>query len=58
MGKKITEELLKILACPISKASLIYDKKNQELVCKESKLAYQVKDEIAIMNPDEARKLE
>jgi len=57
MDKEIDQKLLKILVCPLSKASLIYDKKNQELICYESKLIYSIKDGIPIMVIDEARKL-
>jgi len=57
MNKNISPKLLEILVCPLSKASLIYDQKNQELICKKSKLAYKIKDGIAIMLPDEARKI-
>ena len=55
--KKIAPELLEILVCPLSKADLIYDEKNQELICYESKLAYPIKDGIPIMLSDLARKI-
>jgi len=58
MPKKISQELLKILVCPLCKGELFYDEKNQELVCEESKLAYKIKDGIPVMLIDEARKLE
>ncbi len=57
MEKEIAAELLNILVCPLSKEPLIYDRKNQELICAASGLAYQVKDGIPIMIPDLARKL-
>ena len=57
MSKEIDPKLLDILVCPLSKAALSYDKKSQELICEESKLAYPVRDGIPIMLPDEARKL-
>ena len=53
----INHRLLEILVCPKSKKPLIYDRKNQELICKESALAYKIKDGIPIMLIDEARKL-
>lgn len=58
MTKEIAPELLDILVCPKSKKPLIYDKKNQELICEESKLAYKIKDGIPIMLIDEARKID
>ncbi len=57
MSKEISPELLEILVCPLSKKPLIYDQKNQELICKESGLAYQIKDGIPIMIIDLARKI-
>ena len=57
MNNKIDEKLLEILVCPISKGQLIYDQKNQELICRESKLAYKIKDGIPVMLADEARKI-
>jgi uncharacterized protein YbaR (Trm112 family) len=57
MEKEIALELLAILVCPLSKAPLIYDKKNQELICEQSKLAYKIKGGIPIMIPGEARKI-
>ncbi|MDE0841653.1 MAG: Trm112 family protein [Porticoccaceae bacterium] len=51
MDKKI----LSILVCPLSKAPLVYDKQNQELVCAASGLAYPVRDGIPVMLESEAR---
>ena len=55
--RKIDDELLKILVCPLCKNDLEYDAQNQELICHKSKLAYQIKDKIPIMLIEEARKL-
>ncbi|MCK5881103.1 MAG: Trm112 family protein [Sinobacterium sp.] len=51
------EKLLEILVCPVSKASLEYDKENQELVCASSGLAYPIRDGIPVMLESEARQL-
>lgn len=51
------QKLLDILACPICKQSLKYDKNKQELICKFDKLAYPIKDDIPVMLESEARKL-
>jgi uncharacterized protein YbaR (Trm112 family) len=40
----------------VSKKTLI--QKGEELICKESKLAYPIRDGIPIMLPEEARELE
>lgn len=53
----IDKKLLSILVCPVSKASLEYDEKNQELVCKASGLAYPIRDGIPVMLENEARQL-
>jgi uncharacterized protein YbaR (Trm112 family) len=58
MNKKISPELLEIIACPLCKGDLVYDEKNQELICYASKLAYKIRDGIPVMLLDEARKLE
>ena len=49
--------LLDLLVCPKSGEKLVYDKNTNELICKESKLAYPIKDGIPIMLIESARKL-
>lgn len=51
-------KLLQILVCPVTKGSLIYDKKNNELISKSARLAYPIRDGIPVMLEDEARKLD
>ena len=55
--KKLDDKLLKILLCPVTKGQLKYDKDNNELISKEAKLAYPVRDGIPIMLESEARKI-
>lgn len=50
-------KLLEILACPICKSSLIYDKARDELICKPDRLAFPIRDDIPVMLEDEARTL-
>ncbi len=57
-SKKLAPELLEILACPLCKGDLKYDEENNELICFASKLAFSIKDGIAVMLIDEARKLD
>jgi uncharacterized protein YbaR (Trm112 family) len=60
MNKVIKEfniKLLEVLACPLCQGDLVYDQTNQELICYQSKLAYPIRDGIAIMLIDEARKI-
>ena len=51
------KKLLDILACPICKGPLVYNKQNAELICKADRLAYPIRDDIPVMLEDEARKL-
>lgn len=51
------KKLLDILACPVCKGPLVYNKKNQELICKVDRLAYPIRDDIPVMLEDEARQL-
>ncbi len=53
----IDKKLLSILVCPVTKAPLVYDEENQELVCKASGLAYPIRDGIPVMLEEEARLL-
>ncbi len=51
------KKLLEILVCPVCKGSLIYNKEQQELLCKADRLAYPIRDDIPVMLEDEARRL-
>ena len=51
------KKLLDILACPVCKGPLVYDKNNQELICKADRLAYPIRDDIPVMLEEEARSL-
>ncbi|MBP56144.1 MAG: hypothetical protein CML89_00360 [Rhodobiaceae bacterium] len=55
---KIDKDLLDILVCPVTKNKLLLDQENNELISKEAKLAYPIRDGIPIMLPEEARKLD
>lgn len=49
--------LLDILVCPLCKGKLIYDKENQELICRFDRLAYPIRHNIPVMLESEAREL-
>ena len=49
--------LLDILACPVCKSSLKYDKPSEQLICKADRLAYPVRDGIPVMLEEEAKQL-
>ena len=51
------KKLLDILACPVCKGPLVYNKDSQELICKADRLAYPIRDDIPVMLEDEARQL-
>ncbi|RFC64285.1 Trm112 family protein [Fulvimarina endophytica] len=51
-------KLLEMLVCPLTKATLRYDREAQELVSVKAKLAYPIRDGIPIMLPSEAREIE
>jgi uncharacterized protein YbaR (Trm112 family) len=51
------KKLLEIMACPVTKGPLIYNKDKQELVSKSARLAYPIRDGIPVMLEEEARPL-
>jgi uncharacterized protein YbaR (Trm112 family) len=51
----IDKKLFDILACPICKSSLRYDKTTEELICRADRLAFPIRDDIPVMLEDEAR---
>jgi uncharacterized protein YbaR (Trm112 family) len=53
----LDKKLLDILACPICKGPLVFDRDNQELICKADRLAYPVRDDIPVMLEEEAREI-
>jgi uncharacterized protein YbaR (Trm112 family) len=53
----VDRKLLDILVCPVTKAPLTYDKKNNELLCRASRLAYPIRDGIPVMLEEEARQM-
>ena len=55
---KIAPRLLEILVCPLTHATLEYDRDRQELISRKAGLAFPIRDGIPIMLIDEARKIE
>ncbi len=56
-GRLLDPKLLELLVCPLTKAPLEYDAAKQELISRQAKLAYPIRDGIPIMLPEEARPL-
>ncbi|RLB09662.1 MAG: Trm112 family protein [Deltaproteobacteria bacterium] len=54
----ISEELLKILACPKCKNDITFDSAKDRLICKNCKVYYEIKDGIPIMLVEEAKPIE
>jgi uncharacterized protein len=54
---RIDPKLLELLVCPLTKTSLDYDSERQELISRQAKLAFPIRDGIPIMLPEEARVL-
>jgi len=52
----LDEKLLEILVCPKCKGELEYKADENQLVCYECRLIYEIKDNIPVMLIDEARK--
>ena len=50
-------KLLELLVCPVTKASLVYKKEEQELWCRASRLAYPINDGFPVMIEEQARSL-
>ena len=51
----VDRKVLEILVCPVCKGSLVYKKKEKELICKVDRLAFPIRDDIPVMLPEEAR---
>ncbi len=53
----LDKELMEILACPICKGNVEYNKVGDGLICPACKLEYPIRDDIPVMLIDEARSL-
>lgn len=51
------QKLLEILACPVCKGELLFDKPNQELICQFDRLAFPIVDDIPVMLETRARRV-
>ncbi len=50
-------KLLEIVACPVCKGKLNYDKERAELICRADRLAYPIDDDIPVLLENRARSL-
>lgn len=51
----VDPKLLDILVCPVTKGPLEYDAVRQELISRQARLVFPIRDGIPILLPDEAR---
>ena len=56
-GPVVDRRMLESLVCPVTQAVLTYDAERQELVSKEARLAFPIRDGIPIMLVSEAREV-
>jgi hypothetical protein len=56
--RSVDPKLLETLVCPLTKGTLRYDPKAQELISEQAGLAFPIHDGIPIMLVDEARPLD
>lgn len=50
-------KLLDILACPLCKGPLKYNRQREVLICRADRLSYPIRDDIPIMLEEEATQL-
>lgn len=50
-------KLMEILACPVCKGKLEYNKEQQELICKFDRLAFAITKDIPVLLESEARRI-
>ncbi len=53
----MNNKTLEILVCPICKVKLHYQSDSNELICKNDRLAFPIRDDIPVMLEEEARQL-
>ncbi len=51
----ISKDLLEILVCPKCKGQIFLTEKQDGLVCDTCRLVYEIKDDIPVMLPEEAK---
>jgi uncharacterized protein YbaR (Trm112 family) len=49
--------LMEILACPVCKGKLDYNKEQKELICNFDRLAYAIEKDIPVLLESEARRI-
>ena len=57
LAAEVDPRLLEILVCPVTHATLEYDRDKGELISRSARLAYPIRDGVPIMLPEETREL-
>ncbi|WP_031550088.1 Trm112 family protein [Parvularcula oceani] len=57
-NRPLDPKLLSMLVCPVTRGPLTFDKERQELVSDKARLAFPIRDGIAVMLEAEARRLD
>jgi uncharacterized protein YbaR (Trm112 family) len=57
-SERTAPRFLELLVCPLTKTSLQYDEKNQELISRAARLAYPIKNGVPYLLASEARHLD
>ena len=55
LEKNVVEDLLQVLACPLTKSKLTYNEETNELISEEAGVAYPIVNGIPNMIPHDAR---
>ena len=56
--ERIDPRMLELLVCPVTKSTLTYDAAAQELISRQARLAFPIKNGVALMTVDAARHLD
>lgn len=57
-ANQIDPRLLEVLVCPVTHRALIYDRTEQELISPRAGLAFPIRNGVAIMLVDQARRFD
>jgi uncharacterized protein YbaR (Trm112 family) len=57
LSADVDPRLLEVLVCPVTHGALEYDREKAELISRNARLAYPIRDGVPVMLPEEAREL-
>ena len=53
----LSKDLLEKLVCPGCKNEMVYEEKNDKLICNNCSLAYKINNDVPVLLADEAEKI-